>query len=214
MDEVANQSKYALIYEDHQFFGQAFAEVLKKTNEFTDVYVFTSENTLVTFCNKEQEAILFLFLDFYIGKNNTLHLVNELRELPLVLRIIMVSSVDSPALIKKILSHRIDGFLSKIDCIDEVIEFLSVQPDKHPYISPTIKELLLQDKVDNFNPELTEREIEILSFLSIGKSTAEVADLLNLSIHTVMTHRKNIMAKICVKNISHAIVYAIKAGLI
>ncbi len=56
---------------------------------------------------------------------------------------------------------------------------------------------------------LTERERDILKLVALGKSNKEMAHLLSISIHTVITHRKNITDKLNIKSISGLTVYAI-----
>jgi DNA-binding NarL/FixJ family response regulator len=63
-------------------------------------------------------------------------------------------------------------------------------------------------------PNLTAREREITQLLAEGKSSKEVASLLNLSTKTVETHRSNIMRKLSVHSIRDLVVYAIKNNII
>lgn len=66
---------------------------------------------------------------------------------------------------------------------------------------------------DNEN-ELTLREKEVLKQVAMGLSNKEIADNLYISIHTVITHRKNITGKLGIKSISGLTVYAIINRLI
>ena len=68
-------------------------------------------------------------------------------------------------------------------------------------------------KYENEN-ELTQREREILRQVAMGYSNKEIADSLYISIHTVITHRKNITGKLGIKSISGLTVYAIINRLI
>jgi len=61
---------------------------------------------------------------------------------------------------------------------------------------------------------LTSTEKEILRELAMGHSTREIASNRNISMHTVMTHRKNIFRKIEVNTVYEATKYAMKTGLI
>ncbi|MCT4599511.1 MAG: helix-turn-helix transcriptional regulator [Marinifilaceae bacterium] len=56
---------------------------------------------------------------------------------------------------------------------------------------------------------LTGREIEVLKLIAKGFSNKDIADSLFLSVHTVISHRKNIIAKLGIKSISGLTVYAI-----
>ncbi len=64
------------------------------------------------------------------------------------------------------------------------------------------------------NDNLTEREIDVLTNLVHGMSNKEIADALNISIHTVVTHRKNISAKTGIRSQSGLTIYAISKKII
>jgi len=61
---------------------------------------------------------------------------------------------------------------------------------------------------------LSEREIDILKLLTTGLANKEIADKLNISINTVMTHRKNISQKTGIKSVSGLTIYAVVKKLI
>lgn len=74
----------------------------------------------------------------------------------------------------------------------------------------------VRNSINSFSPEknnsvssLTERETEVLKLVSLGNASKEIADKLNISTHTVITHRKNITEKLGIKSISGLTVYAI-----
>jgi len=62
---------------------------------------------------------------------------------------------------------------------------------------------------DNSQEQLSEREIDVLIQLVKGLSNKEIADKLNISIHTVISHRKNIIEKTGIKSLSGLTIYAI-----
>ncbi len=64
------------------------------------------------------------------------------------------------------------------------------------------------------NKELTVREIDVLQQIVRGITNKEVADKLNISLNTVLSHRKNITAKLGIKTVSGLTYYAIMNGLI
>jgi DNA-binding CsgD family transcriptional regulator len=62
--------------------------------------------------------------------------------------------------------------------------------------------------------ELSEREKDILREIALGKTNKEIADILFISAHTVITHRKNITRKLGIKTVSGLTIYAILNKLI
>jgi len=61
---------------------------------------------------------------------------------------------------------------------------------------------------------LSERENEIIIYIAEGQTNAQIAETLFLSNHTINTHRKNIMAKLGVKNTAGIVMYAVKTNLV
>jgi DNA-binding CsgD family transcriptional regulator len=62
--------------------------------------------------------------------------------------------------------------------------------------------------------ELTERELEITALLAQGFNSREIADKLNLSEHTVSTHRKQVIKKSGCRNTTHLVAICLRLGLI
>ncbi len=61
---------------------------------------------------------------------------------------------------------------------------------------------------------ISKRESEIITLIAEGFTNAQIAEKLFLSAHTINTHRKNIMAKLGVKNTAGIVMYAVKTNLI
>lgn len=61
---------------------------------------------------------------------------------------------------------------------------------------------------------LSDREIEVMSFIVQGYINKEIADKLNISLSTVITHRKNIMDKLGIKSVSALTIYAVMHGYV
>lgn len=62
--------------------------------------------------------------------------------------------------------------------------------------------------------ELSDREKEVLKLVCTGKLNKEIADELNISMHTVISHRKNICAKLNIKSVPALTIYAVLNGII
>ncbi|MFH1742376.1 MAG: LuxR C-terminal-related transcriptional regulator, partial [bacterium] len=66
----------------------------------------------------------------------------------------------------------------------------------------------------NKKGNLTSREIDVLKLVARGQSNKQIADRLSISMHTVISHRKNITRKLGVKTVSGLTMYAVLNGLI
>ena len=63
-------------------------------------------------------------------------------------------------------------------------------------------------------PELSQREVEVLRLVAMGYINKEIADRLDISFNTVLSHRKNITAKLGIKSVSGLGVYALMNGIV
>ena len=88
--------------------------------------------------------------------------------------------------------------------------------DKTETIRNTITKFLTinNEAVSSIDNTLSEREIEILKLLVNGKMNKEIAEELFISIHTVVTHRKNIIKKLGVKSTAAMAIYAVANNII
>jgi DNA-binding NarL/FixJ family response regulator len=73
---------------------------------------------------------------------------------------------------------------------------------------------LVKNETGNGQQNLTARELTILKNVAFGLTNQQIANTLFLSIHTVMTHRKNITKKLGIKTVSGLIVYALMNKLV
>jgi len=114
------------------------------------------------------------------------------------------------------------GFLLKDTAEEDLVRAVRVAAQGKPYFSPAIAQALLEDYMRNLQQRnqqdsyslLTEREKEVLQLLAEGRSNKEVAQLLNLSVYTVETHRTRIMQKLNLHNTAELVLYAVRKKII
>ncbi len=93
---------------------------------------------------------------------------------------------------------------------------IEINDDKQR-VKSAINQVITEIKSDNDDSDaapLSEREKEVLICLSKGQRNNEIAEALNISVHTVITHRKNIVRKTGIKSVAALTVYAILNNLI
>ncbi|HQQ94977.1 MAG TPA: response regulator transcription factor [Bacteroidia bacterium] len=140
-------------------------------------------------------------------------------------RFLVITEVQSRAEFNAILGTGIASYLLKECDRLEILEAINASIKGGKYLCSKIVAVLSasQEIVTNnaFIKSLacdgipvTDREIDIIRAISEGLSNKLIADKLNLSTHTVNTHRKNIMSKLGVNNTAGVVMFAVKNGLL
>jgi DNA-binding NarL/FixJ family response regulator len=111
------------------------------------------------------------------------------------------------------------GYLMKNSAKDDLIRAVQAAQAGKCFLSLDAATQLVEGfvrKVDNEDTKdsLTSREREILQLIAEGKTNKEIANILNLSLKTIETHRTNLMRKLQVKEVTGLVQYAIRKGLI
>jgi DNA-binding NarL/FixJ family response regulator len=108
--------------------------------------------------------------------------------------------------------------LMKDSSKEEIYSALKEVLKGNRYICNHVSNILLDNSRNLQNQSLknllTATEQEILKEIALGKTTKEIASKRHVSVHTIMTHRKNIFRKIEVNNVHEATKYAMRAGIV
>ena len=163
-----------------------------------------------------------LLLDVHLNDINEEELIIRIRSQKPHLKIIYLTMMRGTRFIHKLTKHSIQGYVLKNASIDELKEAIRIVYEGGEYFS---KEINITDTDQDFRLTITvddkkvdeilsKREIEILTLICREFSNAEIAAKLFLSISTVETHRKNLIAKLGVNNTVGLVKYALKNKLI
>jgi len=109
------------------------------------------------------------------------------------------------------------GYLPKSAASTELEEAIERVLSGEKYVSPSIApeaSLEFSKAAPDASPELTPRQMEVLTLIAHGSSTREVARSLNISIKTVETHRAQLMERLNIHDVAGLVRYAIKKGLV
>ncbi|MGE0019017.1 MAG: response regulator transcription factor [Draconibacterium sp.] len=91
-------------------------------------------------------------------------------------------------------------------------EIISIDDTRDTILKKIQKHIKSSD--DRNSNSLSDREIDVLKEIVRGRANKEIADVLNISIHTVMSHRKNIMQKTGIKSQAGLTVYALTNNIL
>jgi two-component system, NarL family, response regulator NreC len=136
--------------------------------------------------------------------------------------IIILSMHSDESYVLRALNAGARGYLLKDSAESDLISAVRAVSEGKAFFSPAISKLLVEDYVRQLRQRgvedsyelLTPRERELLQLVAEGKTTKEAATVLNLSPHTVDTHRANLMRKLNLNSLPELILYAVRKGVI
>jgi len=137
-------------------------------------------------------------------------------------RIIILSMHSDEGYVLRALKAGAKAYLLKDSAENDLIEAIRAVDEGKAFFSPEISNILVEDYVREMKRRgtedsyelLTPREREILQMLAEGKSNKHIATVLDLSLYTVETHRRNLQDKLNLHSFAELILYAVRKGII
>jgi two-component system response regulator NreC len=137
-------------------------------------------------------------------------------------QVVMLSMHSDEGYVLRALKAGAKAYLLKDSAEADLASAIRAAAAGKAFFSPAVGKVLLEDymrKLQRTGAEdsyelLSAREREILQLVAEGKSSKEIANLLNLSVYTVETHRAKVMQKLNLRGIPELILYAVRKGII
>ena len=163
-----------------------------------------------------------ILLDITMPKLNGIEVSRQLAAKLPKISIIILSMHSDESYVLKSLKAGARGYLLKDSAESAIINAVRAVSQGKAYFSPEISRMLVDDYVrqlrqrgvDDSYELLSTREREIFQLLAEGHSNKEISTMLNLSPHTVETHRGNIFEKLNLHSLPELILYAVRKGVI
>jgi len=156
--------------------------------------------------------------------------VTRIKQLSPNSNILIISDDDNKEQIYQVLQSGVNSFLTKSCDEEEIIDAVKATAKGEKFFCTRILDYLLEksfskaaangerrpeeNKVSCEPTPLSPREIEIVQLIAQGMIAKEIARELNLSTHTIYTHRKNIMKKLQLSSASELVLYAVNMGFV
>lgn len=162
-----------------------------------------------------------LLIDFDLTLEAGLQMVSEIRKKYPRLPLLILSGINPPSLIPMLMKIGVNGYLLK-DCDSETLLYAIQQVHSGGlYYKDREMPLHVSQNSPDLSTEkrtarpatLTSREHDVLKLILDEYTTQEIADFLQLSPHTVETHRKNLLVKTGSRNTAGLVRYAIQNKL-
>lgn len=133
--------------------------------------------------------------------------------------ILIISGDNDKQSIYQVLEHGVHSFITKTCGEGEILDAVTATAKGDKFFCTKVVDYLLEKSFtkeeESYEPTpLTSREIEIVRLIAKGLIAKEIASELNLSVHTVYTHRKKIMKKLGINSSSELVLYAVNQGIL
>lgn len=134
-------------------------------------------------------------------------------------KILFLTIYESEEVARSVMEAGARGLLLKSDAAQELLTALEALQRNSTYFRTKASQTCMEsDLRGNYRSQkkqvLTRRERQVIQLLAEGKSTKEVAAVLDLSVKTAETHRSNIMGKLGLHSISEVVLYAVRNNIV
>lgn len=206
-----------VLADDHTLFRHGLRRILEEHDRFSVVGETSSGLEAIDLISelKPDVAVIDIAMKELNGIEATAQIVRRSQTAVLIL-----SMHSDERYVARAVKAGARGYLLKDSVEDGLIRAIHAIHRGQPFFSPAVTRASEQQKqmgLDPFEIEdryalLTERERQLYHLLAEGMSNKEIAGRLNLSLHTVETHRTRIMEKLGIHGIAELVLGAVRRG--
>ncbi len=207
-----------LLADDHAILREGLKALLQNQPDFEVVAEADDGRVAVALAKEHKPDVVII--DIAMPNMNGLEATKQILAALPGAKVLALSMHSDKRFVTGILREGAAGYLLKDSAFEELTLAIQTVCSGRKYLSPGIAgivvEVFVQQTPQGGAPKttlLTQREREVLQLFAEGKATKEVAALLQVSVKTIETHRKNIMDKLDIHNIAELTKYAIREGL-
>jgi two-component system response regulator NreC len=209
-----------VLADDHKLMRSGLRVLLEQQPDLTVVGEASDGREAVALVASQRPDVLVM--DIGMPSLNGIEAAAQITQSNPEAAIVMLSMHSDESYVLRALKAGAKGYLLKDSAEADLIRAVRAVAEGKSFFSPAVSKVLLDDYVRKLKRSgtedpydlLTPREREVLQLVAEGKSNKEVAQLLNLSVYTVETHRSNIMEKLNLHGVPELILYAVRKGII
>jgi len=209
-----------LLADDHPFMRTGLRHVLEEHSEFRVVGEAGDGREAVRLAQQERPDVAIL--DIGMPNLNGIEAARQICDSIPGIAVVVLSMHSDEAYVLRALKAGARAYLLKQSAEADLVAAVKAVSQGKAFFSPAVSQMLLNDymrqmrerDVEDSYDLLTPREREILQMIAEGKSNKDIANMLNLSVYTVETHRGNMMEKLNLHTVPELIIYAVRKGVI
>jgi two-component system, NarL family, response regulator NreC len=209
-----------LLADDHNLIRAGLRRVVESQPDF--IIAGEAEDGRQAVAMTEQLKPDVVVMDIGMPLLNGIEAARQIRGAHPETQIVMLSMHSDEGYVLRALKAGAKAYLLKDSAEADLASAIHAAAEGKSFFSPAVGKVLLEDymrKMERTGAEdsyelLSPREREVLQLVAEGKSSKEVANLLDLSVYTVETHRARVMQKLNLRGIPELILYAVRKGII
>ncbi len=209
-----------LLADDHTIVRNGLRALIERQPDLTVVAEASNGREAIEFAEKHTPDVVLM--DVAMPLMNGIEAAARITASLPSTNVVILSMHSDESYVLRSLKAGARGYLLKDSAENDLIQAIRAVANGKAFFSPAVSKLIAEDylrQLQQRNLEdsydlLTSRERELLQLIAEGKSAKEIASLLNLSPHTVDTHRSNLMSKLNIHSIPELILYAVRKGVI
>tara|TARA_B100001287_G_C22653368_1_gene516361 strand:+ start:143 stop:820 length:678 start_codon:yes stop_codon:yes gene_type:complete len=190
----------------------------------TDLPIISEAINSEELCEQVQLSSPSMVVLDFTSEGFTIDIISKIKSIKPDVRFIAITPEQNAQTLIDALRLGVSSYVKKNCALDEIVNAVIETSRGNKFFCGQILETIQRAEIDvnhlDFDPLncdpviLSERENEIIKLVAEGNTNGKIAELLFLSNHTVNTHRKNIMAKLGVKNTAGIVMYAVKMNIV
>jgi two-component system invasion response regulator UvrY len=192
-----------LIADDHTLVRETWSFILNSDPRFYVIAECGSGEEAVELSKDLRPAVVIM--DINLPGINGIEATELIRKYSPGSKILGVSLHTQPTYARKMMQKGAMGYVTKNSSRQEMFKAILEVHSGKKYVCEEIKNILSEQIISGDDQQsglnaLSQREIEIISFIKKGHSSREIADSLNISVKTVEVHRYHVLKKLNLKN--------------
>ena len=207
-----------LLIEDHTMVRQGLRRLLEMSDDIEIVGEVGDGRAALAAVQRERPAVAII--DISLPGLNGIEVTRQLTKLAPSTKVLILSMHADEPYIRQSLQAGARGYLLKDADEQDLIKAVAALSGDGSYFSPAVSKLVLDGYLkDRREPDdalsgLSGREREVLQLVAEGKSNKEVAQVLDVAVSTVESHRKRIMEKLDLHNTADMVRFAVRKGIV